>query len=77
MKLVVPGATGFLATEVIRQGLNRPEVTSLVAVSRKPIKTPHVDAVSAAKLRQVIIEDYAEYPDDVKKELAGANACIW
>lgn len=77
MKLIVSGATGFVATEIIRQGLGRPDVTSLVVLSRKPISPPSVDATSAAKLKQVLIKDYAEYSDDVKKEFADATACIW
>lgn len=75
MKLIIVGASGFVATELISQALRRPDVTSLVALSRKPVTAP--DGENAAKLKSVVIGDYGEYPDDVKKELAGANACIW
>lgn len=74
MKLIVSGATGFVATEIIRQALQRQDITSLVVLSRKPIATPEVNA---AKLKQVLVKDYAEYSDDVKKEFVDANACIW
>ncbi len=75
MKLIIVGASGFVATELISQALRRPDVTNLVALSRKPVTAP--DGENAAKLKSVVISDYGEYPDDVKKELAGANACIW
>lgn len=75
MKLIIVGASGFVATELISQALRRPDVTSLVALSRKPVTAP--DGEHAAKLKSVVIGDYGEYPDDVKKELAGADACIW
>jgi uncharacterized protein YbjT (DUF2867 family) len=79
MKLIVAGATGFVASEVIRQSLRRPEITSVVALARKAVPPPpHAEsAEETSKLKSVVVEDYGEYPDDVKKEFAGADACIW
>ncbi|KAF8859615.1 hypothetical protein BDZ45DRAFT_353534 [Acephala macrosclerotiorum] len=74
MKLVVAGGTGLLATEVIRQSLQIPEITSVIALARKPV---HADGINSSKLKSAIINDYGEYPDDVKAEFAGADACIW
>ena len=75
MKLIVAGATGFVGSEVIRQSLRSREITSIVALSRKPI---NVDlGTESAKLKNVVVKDYTSYPDEVKKEFAGANACIW
>ncbi|KAE9364252.1 hypothetical protein N431DRAFT_388245 [Stipitochalara longipes BDJ] len=74
MKLIVAGGTGLLATEVIRQSLQLSEITSVVALARKPVK---VDGIHSSKLKSVIIEDYGEYPEHVKAEFAGADACIW
>jgi hypothetical protein len=75
MKLVICGGTGYVATELIRQGLALPQISNLVVLSRRPITVP--DSPNAAKLKQVLIEKYDEYPEDVKKELSGANGCIW
>lgn len=79
MKLIVTGATGYVGKEVIRQSLGRKEITSVIAVARKPV--PVLDGLSnsadASKLRSVGIKDYEQYPDDVKKEFSGAGACIW
>ena len=79
MKLIVAGASGFVATEIIRQSLSIPKVTSVYALARKPVSTPSnlVKGSDASKLHSVVLDSYGSYPDDVKKQLAGADACIW
>ncbi|KAK3305261.1 uncharacterized protein B0T15DRAFT_531771 [Chaetomium strumarium] len=80
MKLVVAGSTGFVATEVIRQALSNPSITSVVALGRRPAPEPQSTGSRAdlTKLRSVTVDDLGEeYPDHVKKELSGADACIW
>lgn len=74
MKLIIAGGTGLVATEVIRQSLQMDEITSIIALARKPV---HVDGIDSSKLKSVVISDYGDYPDHVKAELAGADACIW
>ncbi|KAJ5947194.1 hypothetical protein N7466_000209 [Penicillium verhagenii] len=75
MKLIVAGATGLVGSEVIRQALQNKDVTEVIALARKPV---HIEGNnSPSKLKCVVIRDYAEYSDEVKAELAGANACIW
>ncbi len=75
MKLVIAGASGFVGSEVLRQSLKRSDITSIVALARKPVVAP--EGLDAAKLKSVVIEDYEKYPVNIKKELAGADACIW
>ncbi|KAI0010111.1 putative nucleoside-diphosphate-sugar epimerase [Xylariaceae sp. FL0662B] len=79
MKLIVAGATGFVAKEVIKQSLSRNDITSVVALARKPVPVPEKleDGADPSKLRSVIVKDYNDYPDEVNKEFAGASACIW
>ena len=79
MKLVIAGATGFVATELIRQSLSIPKITSIIAMARHPVSTPSNLGPKAdpSKLHSVIIEDYGSYPEEVMKQLAGADACIW
>lgn len=79
MKLIVAGATGFVGREVIRLSLRRPDITSVIALSRAAIPMPAVpeDGADTSKLRNVVIKNYGEYPDSIKKEFAGADACIW
>ncbi|KAF4977819.1 hypothetical protein FZEAL_5726 [Fusarium zealandicum] len=79
MKLIVTGATGFVAREVIRQALNNPKITSIVALARRETKIPDDAGPDAKteKFRSVICDDFSNYPDSVKTELAGAHSCIW
>lgn len=79
MKLIIAGATGFVAEEVVRQSLRRPEITSVIALSRRAVKAPDDTSpgFDASKLRSVIVKDYDDYPEEVKKEFQGAHACIW
>ncbi|KAI1444283.1 NAD(P)-binding protein [Annulohypoxylon stygium] len=79
MKLIVSGATGFVAKEVIRQSLSISEITSIIALARKPVSAPEKlpEGADVSKLRSVVVKDYDQYPEDVRKEFAGASACIW
>ena len=79
MKLVVAGATGFVGTELIRQALSHPKITSVVALGRRATAVPGSLGLNAdaGKLKSVVCEDFGSYSEDVRKELAGADACIW
>ena len=79
MKLIIAGATGFVATELIRQSLSIPQITSVIAIARRPVSTPSNLNPNAdiSKLHSAVLEDYGTYPDEVRKEFAGADACIW
>ena len=79
MKLIVAGASGFVATEVIRQSLSIPKITSVIAIARRPVSAPSNlgHGADTTKLHSVVLDSYDTYPDDVKKQLAGADACIW
>jgi uncharacterized protein YbjT (DUF2867 family) len=76
MKLIVTGGTGFVGGQVVRQALRSPKITSVVALSRKPIQL-EAGTEGADKLNNVLVESYQSYPENVKKELAGADALIW
>lgn len=75
MKLIIAGATGFVGRELVRQSLRMREITTVVALARKPVSAP--EGCDAAKLKSVVIEDYGTYPEHLRKEFAGADACIW
>ena len=79
MKLIVAGASGFVATEVIRQSLRIAKITSVIALTRSPVSPPsdlRPDA-DASKLHSVVVKDYDSYPDHVRSHFVGADACIW
>lgn len=77
MKLVIGGATGFVGTELLRQALENPAVTSIVGLSRRETKLPEGSSDASGKLKSVVCEDLASYPADLKKELGDVDACIW
>ncbi|KAF4970068.1 hypothetical protein FSARC_2814 [Fusarium sarcochroum] len=80
MKLVVGGATGFLGTEVIRQALQSPEITEVVALARRETRIPmdlEEDEAIQSKFKTVVCHDFSNYPQDVKDEVSGADACLW
>lgn len=79
MKIIISGATGFVGTELIRQSLVNPKVTSIIALARRAVPTPANAGPGAdtSKLHSVTVKDYDSYPDEVKKHFVGADACIW
>ncbi|KAK3323016.1 hypothetical protein B0H66DRAFT_218375 [Apodospora peruviana] len=81
MKLIVGGSTGFVATEVIRQALSDPSITSIVAIGRRSVTapSPSADPTTTSKLTSVVVPDadWENYPAAVKTAIAGAGACIW
>jgi hypothetical protein len=79
MKLIVAGSTGFVATEVIRQAVSHPSITSILALGRRTTAVPQNmgSGADTTKLKSVVCEDFGNYPESVKKELTGADACIW
>ncbi|KAJ5465495.1 hypothetical protein N7530_009282 [Penicillium desertorum] len=75
MKLIIAGATSLLGTEIVRQRLQIHEITQVISLALQPVQIDK--SIDTSKLKNVVIRDYSEYPDDVKSELAGADACIW
>ncbi|KAK7016302.1 hypothetical protein R3P38DRAFT_3276245 [Favolaschia claudopus] len=65
MKLIVASATGFIRQEVIRQSLRNPAITSIVVLGGQG--SEQIDEV----------KEYGDYPDEVRKDFFGADACIW
>ena len=71
MKLIIVGATGYIGAGILRQALTFSDVTSVIAVTRRPLEQ------TAAKLQNVIVPDYGTYSTAAKKAFSGAGACIW
>jgi uncharacterized protein YbjT (DUF2867 family) len=79
MKLIITGATGLVGTEAIRQSLKNPKISSVIALSRRPVTVPEDigDEQITDKLKSLVLKDFTQYPEDVKAQLADADACIW
>ena len=71
MKVILAGSSGFIGQEVLSQALSNPTITSLVALSRRPLPT------SNPKLKTILLEDFTSYSPAVLQELSGAESCIW
>lgn len=71
MKVLITGSTGRVGGCVLERCLAHPQITSVVALTRRPldIKNP--------KLNNVIHKNFLEYDDAVIEQLKGAEACIW
>lgn len=76
MKLILTGSNGFIGLHTLRLALANPAITSLIALSRKPLPEPYTSS-SHPKLRTLIIQDFASYPQSALDELDGSEACIW
>jgi hypothetical protein len=79
MKLIIAGSTGFVATELIKQALSHPAITSIVALARRTTTVPQDlgPAADTTKLKPVVCDNFENYSESVKQELAGADTCIW
>ena len=77
MKLVIGGSTGFVATELIKQGIRNPAITSIIALGRREISIPLDAGPAAGKLKSVTCDNFESYPDSVMAQLEDADACIW
>lgn len=73
MKIIIAGATGLVGKEVACRALSYPEITSIVALGRRETIPDGADE----RFKSVVCDDFGNYSDDVKKELVGADACIW
>lgn len=73
MKVIIFGATGFVGQEILRQASALPSVTSVVSVGRRAV----AESSSSSKVKSVVMSDWLKYTDEVKKDLANADACIW
>lgn len=76
MKLIIAGSTGYVATELIKQALSNPAITSVIALARRITPVPQTET-DTSKLKSVVCDDFMNYSEDVKRELEGAHACIW
>jgi hypothetical protein len=71
MKVILAGSSGFIGKEVLRQCLQNPSITSLIALSRRELP------VTDPKLKTVLVDDFTAYKPEVLRELEGAESCIW
>jgi uncharacterized protein YbjT (DUF2867 family) len=74
MKLIVTGATGFIGSEVVRQCISNPTVTSILVVSRRE---PAKEITGSSKVKVILHQDFSGWPSSLSDQLEGAEGCIW
>jgi uncharacterized protein YbjT (DUF2867 family) len=70
MKIIVTGATGTTGSEVIRQAILDKEISSIVALARKPLDLKH------EKLSVIPHQDFLDY-SSLNGLFSGSDAIIW
>lgn len=72
MKVLITGASGTIGGAIVsQQFLNHPSITSIVALSRKPLKQ------SSPKLQTIIVRDLETWNDELLAQIIDADAMIW
>lgn len=74
MKIIIVGCTGFIGNEVLSQCRQNPSITKIVVMVRRPL--PY-ELTKDPKIESITVKDFLNYSDEVKSELADAQACIW
>ncbi|KAK9242621.1 hypothetical protein V1506DRAFT_64612 [Lipomyces tetrasporus] len=75
MKVILTGPTGYIGSEVLKQCILNPSITSIIALSRRNFEPPVADPEH--KLRVIIHSDFTCFSPEVLAELGGAQACIY
>lgn len=71
MKVILTGTTGFIGKEILHQCVKHNSITSIVILTRSPLE------INDPKVKVLIHKDFSSYPDNILKELNGAESCIW
>jgi hypothetical protein len=74
MKVILTGVTGFIGSEILSQCRRDPTVTSIMALSRRPLPG---SLTKDPKIEVIIMKDFTVYSEEVIKKMEGADACIW
>ena len=70
MKLLITGATGMGGSELLRQALTDNDVSSIVALSRRPLDIQH------SKLKTIIHKNFLDY-SEVSSLFSDCDVCAW
>ncbi|KAH8703739.1 hypothetical protein BGW36DRAFT_369904 [Talaromyces proteolyticus] len=71
MKIILTGSTGYVGKEVLKQCLLHPQLSSIIALSRRELD------VTNPKLRVIIHSDFSHYSPEILAEVSSADACIY
>ncbi|GAA5179457.1 hypothetical protein GCM10023322_09470 [Rugosimonospora acidiphila] len=71
MRVVLTGATGFIGSQTLRHLVDRPDVTGVTCLARRPV------TVDSGKVESLVLDDFTAYDADLVARLADHDACIW
>jgi uncharacterized protein YbjT (DUF2867 family) len=74
MKLIVTGATGFIGSQVLKQCISNPAVTSILVVARRE---PATELTASSKVKVILHQDFSDWTSSLLDQLEGAEGCIW
>jgi nucleoside-diphosphate-sugar epimerase len=74
MKVLITGGTGTIGKQALIHALLRPEITSVVALSRRDLPA---DISNNSKLKVIILKDFSDWSQDILGEIKDADAMIW
>lgn len=76
MKIIITGPTGLVGNSVLTQAIAHPHITSIVAITRRPLPST---ITTSPKVTQLILTDadFISYPASALEAFKGATACIW
>lgn len=74
MKVIVTGGTGNTGGALLRQCIADDRITKVFALTRKALPG---EVVSCPKVKVVMHDDFSTYPDEIMRQLEGAEACLW
>ncbi|THV03895.1 hypothetical protein K435DRAFT_650390 [Dendrothele bispora CBS 962.96] len=78
MKIILTGATGAAGSQILRDLASDVGVESVKVLSRRPLPSWLTDALPKTdKISNVVVEDFLNYPTDVRQTFAEHDACIW
>lgn len=72
MKVIVTGVTGYIGSAVLARCVKDPRITSIIALSRKPL--PLYDDEPKVDVR--IVQDFGNFDDETIASWKGAEACL-
>jgi NAD dependent epimerase/dehydratase family enzyme len=81
MKIILTGATGFVGGVLLKFCIAHPAITSIVVLSRRELDESQTcgdnEQSNGGKVKVILHQDFESYPDELLKELEGAEGCLW
>ena len=71
MKVLITGATGAIGGAIFRHLLQTPDVTSVVALTRRPLSS------SDPRVSNIVIDDFNNWNQSILASIADADAMVW